>query len=103
MPERAGVTSLVGKKSNKLKIAGDNVNLGLCDLRDYFASPLLIVQTLLISKKYKRGFKLLATSCFKPSFIQGLKLKGRGQKRPWQILAKLKIVKTTPNFACEFV
>ena len=27
VPERAGVTSLVGKKTNKLKIAGDNVNL----------------------------------------------------------------------------
>ena len=47
MPERAGVTSLEGKKP-KLKIAGDNVNLGLCDLRDYFASPLLIVQTVLV-------------------------------------------------------
>ena len=44
VPERAGVTSLVGKKSNKLKIAGDNVNLGLCDSRVYFASPSLIVQ-----------------------------------------------------------
>ena len=45
MPERAGVTSLVGKKTNKLKIAGDSINFGLCDLRDYFASPSLIVQT----------------------------------------------------------
>ena len=30
MPERAGVTSLEGKTPN-IKIAGDNVNLGLCD------------------------------------------------------------------------
>ena len=44
VPERAGVTSLVGKKSSKLKIAGDNVNLGLCDSCDYFASPSIIVQ-----------------------------------------------------------
>ena len=44
VPERAGVTSVVGKKTDKLKIAGDYVNLGLCDLRDYFASPSLIVQ-----------------------------------------------------------
>ena len=43
VPERAGVTSLEGKKP-KLKIAGDNVNLGLCDSRDFFACPLLIVQ-----------------------------------------------------------
>ena len=35
MTERAGVTSLEGK-TPKLKIAaGDNVNLGLCDSRDY--------------------------------------------------------------------
>ena len=33
------------EKPTKLKIAGDNVNLGLCDSRDYFACPLLIVQT----------------------------------------------------------
>ena len=26
----------------------NNVSLGLCDLRDYFASPLLIVQTALV-------------------------------------------------------
>ena len=39
VPEHAGVTSLVGK------IAGDNVNHGLCDSRDYFASPSLIPQT----------------------------------------------------------
>ena len=37
--ERAGFTSLVGK------IAGDNGNHGLCDSRDYFASPSLIPQT----------------------------------------------------------
>ena len=45
MPERAGVTPLEGK-TPKLKIAGDNVKLGLChcDSRDYFASPLLLVQ-----------------------------------------------------------
>ena len=34
-----------GEKTDKLKIAGDDVNLGLCDSRDYFASPSLIVQT----------------------------------------------------------
>ena len=45
VPERTGVTSLEGKKTTKLKIAKDNVNLGLCDSRDYFASPLLIVQS----------------------------------------------------------
>ena len=44
VPERAGVTSLVGK-TNKLKIALDNANLGLCDTCDFFASPSLIVQT----------------------------------------------------------
>ena len=44
MPERAGVTSLEGKNP-KLKIAGENVDLGLCDSRGYFASPLLIMQT----------------------------------------------------------
>ena len=42
MPERAGVTSL--RENPKVKIAGDNENLGLCDSRDYFASPLLLVQ-----------------------------------------------------------
>ena len=43
MPEHAGFTSLEGKTS-KLKIAGDNVNLGLCDSRDYIANPSLLVQ-----------------------------------------------------------
>ena len=33
------------EKTFKLKIALNNINLGLCDSRDYFASPLLIVQT----------------------------------------------------------
>ena len=46
MPER--VTSLVGKKA-KLKIAGENVDLGLCDLCDYFASPLLSANRLNLS------------------------------------------------------
>ena len=53
MPERAGVTSFEGKNL-KLKIAGDNVNLGLCDSRDYFASPLLIMQFKQI--KFNRDF-----------------------------------------------
>ena len=44
MPERAGVTSLVGKNHQATKIAGDNVNHGSCDSRDYFASPSLIPQ-----------------------------------------------------------
>ena len=43
VPECAGVISR--EKTTKLKIALDNVNLALCDSRDYFASPLLIVQT----------------------------------------------------------
>ena len=43
VPERAEVTSLEGKNP-KLKIVGDNVNLGLCDSRDYFTSTLFIVQ-----------------------------------------------------------
>ena len=30
-------------------------------------------------------------------------LKGSVEKRPYRFLAKMKIVKTTPNFACEFV
>ena len=47
MPECTGVTSLEGKKP-KLKIAGDNANLGLCDSRNFFVSPLLIVQTDLV-------------------------------------------------------
>ena len=33
------------ENNTKLKIARDNVNLILCDLRDYFASRLLVVQT----------------------------------------------------------
>ena len=32
---------IFGEKTTKLKIAGDNVNLGVCDSRDYFASPSL--------------------------------------------------------------
>ena len=32
-------------KAPKLKIAGDNVNLGLCDSCDFFDNPLLIGQT----------------------------------------------------------
>ena len=48
MPERTGVTSLEGKKKPKLKIAGDNANLGLCDSGNFFVSPLLIVQTDLV-------------------------------------------------------
>ena len=40
-PNVQGVMSLQGKNP-KLKIAGDNVNLGLCDSRDYFTSTLLI-------------------------------------------------------------
>ena len=47
MPERAGVTSLEGKNP-QAKDSWDNVSLGLCDSRDYFASPLLIVQTALV-------------------------------------------------------
>ena len=47
MPESVGITSLEGKTS-KLKIDLDNINLRLCDLRDYFARPLLMVQTDLI-------------------------------------------------------
>ena len=44
MPVLAGVTSLEGKKNIKLKIAGVNVYHELCDLRDYYTGPLLIVQ-----------------------------------------------------------
>ena len=32
------------EKTTKLKIALDKVNHGLCDSRDYFTSPLLMVQ-----------------------------------------------------------
>ena len=44
VPERVGVYVISREKTNKLKIAGDNVNFGLCDSRDYFASALLLIQ-----------------------------------------------------------
>ena len=43
-PNVQGATSLEGK-TPKPKLAGDSANLRLCDSCDYFASPLLIVQT----------------------------------------------------------
>ena len=40
------------EKTTKLKIAGDNVALRLCDSRDYFASLLLIVQTIKLNSDF---------------------------------------------------
>ena len=38
------MSMLEDKHTHVLKLAMDSVNLGLCDLHDYFACPLLIAQ-----------------------------------------------------------